>query len=472
MTYLLALSAGLLLFASDHPLHLWWLGLLAFVPFWVALAKARRDARRLWPIGLIFALANALPITISAGPSTPILAAAVANVVQWPLAAMLAGRVLLRGPVLGPLAAAGAVTLTELLIWYAVPIFGTAQCCARPLSAAPAMVAFVAFTGLGGLVFALLAVQAALSHALLSHALLSRALLNRRARAASLGTAAAVVVLVTIADLVRWHRPLGAPVSVAACGWTSGSDKGTDVRAFFDGTLARAGASGADLVVTPEVGVYVGASGWAWPDEADALQFFAERARRHGFALALGVWDSRSRDNRIWFFDATGERVGIYRKTHLIPWFETYRAGDGTLVTASAADGTEFGGMICQDDNFVDLARGFGRRGVPLVAVPTNDWASIREYHLENGIFRAIENGYAVVRAASNGISALVSPRGEVLARNDHLVEGAGEVAAELPTGDGHPTVYARLGDWPIGALAVLLVVVALWRAKRTDNAR
>jgi apolipoprotein N-acyltransferase len=35
-------------------------------------------------------------------------------------------------------------------------------------------------------------------------------------------------------------------------------------------------------------------------------------------------------------------------------------------------------------------------------------------------------------------------------------------VVGDLATGDGIPTVYARFGDWPVVALALLAIVLAL----------
>jgi apolipoprotein N-acyltransferase len=123
------------------------------------------------------------------------------------------------------------------------------------------------------------------------------------------------------------------------------------------------------------------------------------------------------------------------------------------------------GAMICQDDNFTDLARGYGRDQVPIVAVPTQDWREVAPYHLENSRFRAVENRYTVVRAAVNGTSAIVSPSGRVLARRDHFVDGDGLVVARLPQADGSLRLYSWF-DWaPFAWLAV--IVVGVWRARR-----
>lgn len=467
MNYVAALVAGLLLAASDHPLHWWWLQFVAFVPFWWGLGRQRAAGRRTWTFGLGFAAAYVLVLLLSVGLALPIVVAAAATLAQWPLLTALAARHVDRGPVAGPLAAAAVVTLVEIAIWHAVPMFGTAQCFARPLSAAPALVAFAAYTGVGGVVFAVTAAQALVVSALRGP---SR-VLPLAALAVLLGAAGTL-------DTIRWSRPLGPVQRVGVFGWGDGSPQSPDGSIFLERAAARAAQEGCTLLVTPETALWVG-------ERQRALTLFGGIAAKHGLPLAIGIWHSPTNDNRIWFFDAQGNLTGEYRKTHLVPWLEDYAAGDGTLAAVPFAD-DRLGGMICQDDNFTDVARGYGRAGVPLVAVPTNDWPAIRLVHLDNSLFRAIENGYAVARAASAGISALVSPRGERVFALDHVRQTvlgshaaakpvfaidssspeATLVAADLPLGDGIPTVYARYGDTPMLLLGAALVLFSLRRRR------
>jgi apolipoprotein N-acyltransferase len=439
----LAIASGLLLFASDHPLHWWPLQLVAFVPLLLGLQRQHHLRRRLWPLGSCMALACCGPQLLLVGFEPPIVVAVVAAVLQWSALAPILGRLIAGDSVLSALAAAAAVTMAELAVWHLVPMFGTAQCFALPLGSAPALVAFAAYTGLAGVVFAVIAGQALLV-----------VLCSRRSLRPALGIVA-LVALAAGGDAARWTRPLSGQLRVAALGWASGAADAATIDAAFQ----RAATAGAVLLVTPEAGVDVGKDA-----RTAQLARFAYLAGQHRLAAAIGVWHQPTDDNRIWFFAANGNLVGEYRKTHLVPMMEDYTAGDGTLATASL-QGVRIGGLVCQDDNFTDLARAYAGAATQLIVVPTNDWAAIREFHLESTVFRAIECGLPIVRATSGGISALISPRGEVTARLDHTVAGTDLLVGDVTPGDAQPTPFARTGDWPMAVFAAVLLLAG-WRRR------
>jgi apolipoprotein N-acyltransferase len=68
--------------------------------------------------------------------------------------------------------------------------------------------------------------------------------------------------------------------------------------------------------------------------------------------------------------------------------------------------------------------------------------------------------------AGSHGISALVSPRGEVIASCDHVAAGPQMVTGDVAMGDGSVTMYARCGEWPVLGLCALLLALALRRRR------
>ena len=77
--------------------------------------------------------------------------------------------------------------------------------------------------------------------------------------------------------------------------------------------------------------------------------------------------------------------------------------------------------------------------------------------HLAQARLRAIEEGIAVIRATPNGISALVGPRGRLLATIASHREGVidGRVPLPLP-----PTVFSRLGLWACALFGVCLAAL------------
>ncbi len=78
---------------------------------------------------------------------------------------------------------------------------------------------------------------------------------------------------------------------------------------------------------------------------------------------------------------------------------------------------------------------------------------------------RAIEQGLPVVRAANTGISAVMDPLGQFVARLGLGIEGV--LDSPLPAANP-PTVYARLGDAPIAVIiAVALIFVVLRRSAK-----
>jgi apolipoprotein N-acyltransferase len=112
-----------------------------------------------------------------------------------------------------------------------------------------------------------------------------------------------------------------------------------------------------------------------------------------------------------------------------------------------------FAVLICFEDAFHDLARDFVDRGAKFLVVITNDaWfgkTGEPYQHLQASIFRAVENGVPVVRAANTGVSGFISSRGELLASvKDAMGEEtfiAGQKTYDLPIVN-EKTFYRRWG--------------------------
>jgi apolipoprotein N-acyltransferase len=355
-----------------------------------------------------------------------------------------------RGSLAGALAAAAGLTLLEWANISLYPVFGTAQCPARSWSLLPSCIQFVALTGILGVVLVQGLVAACGAVAIAAPG----------RRRAALALMAAIIGAVAIVDGALWSRRPTATVTLGAVGY---GDLAPD-EAGLARQVEDAAARGARVIATPECSLEGGDAA----SQAALLARWAQRARSLGVVLALGYYDS-DRHNRVALIGADGDMDRSYAKEHLVPGMESYPAGDGTLALLQIGAAGALGTMVCQDDNFTDLSRGYGRAGAAAVAVPTNDWPGVHQVHLQSSVHRALESRYAVIRAASRGISAIISPRGEVLARRDHLRDGAGVVVAEVELAPSL-TPYARCGDWI--ALALSAAAAAPWLSRCLRRAR
>ncbi len=460
----LGLSAlsGALLFLSDYPVHAWPLQLIALCPFLLALERWCRSYRAAALAGLALGLAYTLPLLkVLEFPLLMGLPLGLYLSLLWILIALAGRRVLAWPSPLGPLAVGAVAVIVEWVDFNLVPVWGTAQCFARVWTAAPKAAQIVSLAGVTGLVFVLVAGQA----------LLVRALTTRGQRMRSALILIMLVGLTASWNALSWRAGTRGETGlrVAAIGWTHADlerQGAHGVTAIFEQVyrplVEEAAVRGASLVVSPEVGFSV-----TGVQRTELLARLAELAREEEVTLAVGYFDRDRRVNQVVVFDDSGDLRGEYRKTHLIPFIERYQAGRGELLVVDH-DGVRLGVMICQDDNFTDLARRYGRAGVQILLVPTNDWRQVKDHHLENSRFRAIENRFVMVRAASNGISAVISARGKLLARRDHFFEGPGLAMAHVRLVGG-PTLYSRFGDWLPAVCPALLVLGALldWRARR-----
>jgi apolipoprotein N-acyltransferase len=216
--------------------------------------------------------------------------------------------------------------------------------------------------------------------------------------------------------------------------------------AFLDGTRREARA-GARLVVWPEQNLLVFKD-----DEAAFLERATQVAASERIYIAIGMGtvhlgEPLPFENKLVLVDPDGHIEMSYRKEHPVMGWEAgiMRVGTGGIQVRATRAG-RIGGAICFDADFPEFIRQAGRGGTDIFVLPTNEWRGIKDLHLQMHVFRAIENGMPVVRAAAVGLSAAIDPWGRVLAVSDHFAPGDTTLVAQLPV--GHiPTLYSRVGD-------------------------
>jgi len=210
----------------------------------------------------------------------------------------------------------------------------------------------------------------------------------------------------------------------------------------------RAARDGAKIITWAEAGAPV------LEEDAPALiARAASLARQQGIYLQVGLIIFRNTDrypfmeNRAVLLDPTGATAWDYHKAHPTPGENMMiAAGPRTLPVVD----TPYGRLaiaICYDVDFPDLIRQAGQAGVDILLAPYKDWESIRAQHAQMAIFRAVENGFAIVRPSLSGISTIIDAQGRVLAQADAF--GPSEPTAVANVATHHvTTLHARFGDW------------------------
>lgn len=214
---------------------------------------------------------------------------------------------------------------------------------------------------------------------------------------------------------------------------------------------------GAELVVWSE-----GAGIIERNDEPQLLREIGDVARRtNAYVVAafltLDARGSNTFENKNALVDPQGRVVWTYRKARPVPGMEACVPGDGRIPVAP----TPFGRIataICFDMDFPRLLR---NTDADLYLVPADDWREITPLHSRMAAFRAVEQGVAIVRSTSNGLSVVVDPFGRVTSSANYF-DGARVMHGTIPLPAGAPSIYARIGDVFAGAIAIVFVALLL----------
>ena len=145
--------------------------------------------------------------------------------------------------------------------------------------------------------------------------------------------------------------------------------------------------------------------------------------------------------------------VTEYIKTHLVPVMEIpgCAKGEGKIPTVVTDYGT-LSNVICFDDSFIGYLRGTGAvtneyfKNTDLLFVPSWDWKPVKNTHTDFSEYRAVENGFALVKPTYDGISTAVDYQGRVIKRFDTADTGFDTVQfADVPI-TGVTTIYEKIG--------------------------
>ena len=203
-------------------------------------------------------------------------------------------------------------------------------------------------------------------------------------------------------------------------------------------------------------------------DEPAMMARGAQFARDHGIFLGMApaVFGGRADkplENKLVLFNPDGDVALEYWKAIPVPGSEAdVQAKKGGRIETTDTPYGRIGAAICFDMDFPDHLKQAGRRRADIMLVPSNDWREIDPWHSQMARFRAIEQGFNLVRHASNGLSLAADYQGRILASMDHFTSDTRDLVAMVPT-RGCRTIYSRIGDlfaWLcIAGLAVMVVL-------------
>jgi apolipoprotein N-acyltransferase len=120
-------------------------------------------------------------------------------------------------------------------------------------------------------------------------------------------------------------------------------------------------------------------------------------------------------------------------------------------------------GLICYEAVYPELVRHAVKSGARLLLNLTNDaWygrSSAPHQFLAITALRSAETGAPMLRAANTGVSAVIDARGVVLKETPIFERLA--LTVDVPPGRTSPTLYTRVGDWPLALSWIVLAACA-----------
>lgn len=287
----------------------------------------------------------------------------------------------------------------------------------------------------------------------------------------------------------QWTHVAGAERSVAILQGAIPQDlkwllsKQQDILDIYEGL--HHDALGADLIVWPEA---------ALPDLANYYSDYIgaawSAARRRNSAVLMGVirQDLDAGDD-VAFNSLLGMGDGepaFYDKRHLVPFGEYFPVPEWVRTwmrlrnlpysdfTAGAPRqplfelaGLNLAASICYEDAYPSMLLSETRNSDALVTVTNDGWfgrAGARYQHLQIARMRALESRRYLLRAANDGVTAIVDPWGRVASQAPEFRKAV--LRGSLTPRQG-VTPYLRVGNWLAIGLAAFILAAGLFRGLR-----
>jgi apolipoprotein N-acyltransferase len=288
---------------------------------------------------------------------------------------------------------------------------------------------------------------------------------------------------------IAWTTPAGAPFNASLLQGNVAQDlkwRAERVRPTLETYRLLAESAPGSLIILPETALPLFFS----QVPRDYLDALTASARKQGGDLLVGVPEREAGGayfNSVVSLGTSPQQV--YRKSHLVPFgeFIPLRPVLGWIVGVLAIPLQDFSRgakdqrplavagqrvavNICYEDAFgEEIIRQLPEATV-LVNVSNVAWfgrSLAPRQHLQIAQARALETGRSMLRATNTGVTAVIGPRGELLAAAPEF-----ETATLTYPVQGYSgaTPYVRWGNTAVLALCLALIVAAGWRGRRSPR--
>jgi apolipoprotein N-acyltransferase len=238
------------------------------------------------------------------------------------------------------------------------------------------------------------------------------------------------------------------------------------------------------LVIWPESPM-----NFAYGGDSQLRGLLANFARINNTSILLNSQEVAPNDglfNSAVLINQEGSLVAQYDKIRLLPFGEyvplpQWVPGAGLIrgIVGDFTPGKDYklmpvgdahaGVFICIESAYPSIARQFTVQGADLLINISNDGylgpTAVMRQHLANAVFRAVENGRPLLRVTNTGISAFITPRGDV---RDATQGFQPEVRTWRISRSTYPaTFYATHGDLFADGCAVLSLLIFVLTFKK-----
>ena len=447
---LCALASAVCFFFSVDLGTLWPLAWIAPIPIlWVAFGETRGRTSffAAWAAGVLGGL-NLLPAYLGSLPIPALIVGIVLPGLTFAASVMGARLVARRiSPLAGIFAFAALWTAWDYLVSFGPD--GAALSPAYSQVGAPYLIQGASLFGLWVVTFLIGFVSAGLA----------MSLATKNARPAVL----AVVLFAVNAGFGVWriaeaphgqtlHIGLGVDDALASASFRPDEKTALEAVRVYAAATRTLAERGARFIVFPEKLAILEP---AW---RGAVLAELETAAHVTHTTIVVGFDDRTaeRQNNALIFFANGSPPALYTKRHLMPGLENdFVPGHSSFMLA---DRTAV--AICRDMDFPAMLKSDAILHPSLFAVPAWDFDRDRWGHARLAIMRGVENGFAVARAAKDGLLTLTDAYGRLMAIKPSESGGMVMLVGDLQRGPGE-TSYATIGDtfaWACLGLGLLLL--------------